>query len=146
MEQLKDKMDPRHIEMIEQELRLADTVLRNITSVDDTIQLDHLSNCFRNIDRFLGGIWRDVKPSTRPLPLETTIEGVSKRLEEKKSNMELKYSSVAAAELKGVKLCLDKCGLGEDDRAREHLYSVVNNTDLYISKSLDVDPSGPKKR
>ena len=137
LDQLRDKMDPKHIEMIEKELELGGTILKHITSEDDTVQMDHLSNYFTNIDKFLGKIWKDMEPERRPMFLLTTTSNVSKRLEEKKDKMELKYSSVVAAELKIVNNYIDTNGIDNDQRAAEHLRSVVLNADLYISKALD---------
>ena len=145
MEQIKDKMDPRYIDMIEEELKLGGTILRHITSEDDTVQIEHLTNYFYNIDMFLGKIWKGVEPDTRAAYLNTNMKSVSHRLEERKDEMELKYSSVATAELKIVQGCIEKHALDEDPRAREHLHAVVNNVDLYISKSIAKGQPKPKK-
>ena len=146
LENLKGRMEPRHVSMIESELLLAETILRHITSEDDLVQIDHLDKYLHNIDLFLGKIWKEVEPSNRPFYLLTTTKGVSKRLEAAKPDMELKYSSVAAAELKHVNGCLEQEGILDDQRAVEHLNSLVNNVDLYISKALEANKSiRPKK-
>ena len=147
LDKLKDRMDPKHVSMIENELILAETILRHITKEDDLVQIDHLDKYFSNISTFLGKIYKEMEPSKRPFYLLTTTKGVSKRLEEKKTSMELKYSSVAAAELKIVNNCLEQEGTLDDQRALEHLNSVVNNVDLYISKCLEANKSviRPKK-
>ena len=87
-----------------------------------------------------------MEPSNRPFYLLTTTKGVSNRLEAVKGGMELKYSSVAAAELKLVNGCLEQEGTLDDQRALEHLNSVVNNVDLYMSKALEANKGiRPKK-
>ena len=146
LENLKDRMDPRHVSMIENELLLAETILRHITKEDDIVQIDHLDKYLHNIDLFLGKIWKEMEPSNRPFYLLTTTKGVSNRLEAVKGGMELKYSSVAAAELKLVNGCLEQEGTLDDQRALEHLNSVVNNVDLYMSKALEANKGiRPKK-
>jgi len=141
----KEFIDIKYAMMIEQELKLAGTMLTHITAEYDEIQLVHMQEYLAVTESFLANLWKGKKDGIEDEWLVTTWCSLNQILEEKKDEMELKYSSAIAAELKIADIMI-RNHKREEKMAEEHISAYLRVIDSHLGRVLNIAPQvKPKK-
>ena len=141
----KEYIDLKYALMLEQELKLAGTILTHITSEEDKLQLEHMTEYLATTEEFLANLWKGKMHADGKGFLDKVWAATYSRLELYKDKMELKYSSEIFAELKIAESMIRNHDESEK-MASEHIYAFLCNIDRHIDRLMKLQPGyDPKK-
>ena len=148
LEKSKDILEPLCYDMVNRELKYAKTVLTHVVESDDQIQIEHYTCYLDEVESFLNNKIFN-KPVEKASYHMTTLCALTDLLVNHRSEMELKYSSIAVAELNvAEKVIYDSGNLIMDDNALSaHVKNFLHNTDRLICTVLNLnDPTMKQKK
>lgn len=141
----KECIDLKYALMLEQELKLAGTMLSHITAEDDSLQLEHMKEYLSTSEEFLANLWKGKMIGNGCNHLVTVWNSINAILEQNKDKMELKYSSSLAAELR-IADSMIRTHVGTEKMAGDHIYRYLLNIDTHMHRVLNLQPDNKPKK